>query len=184
MDRETLEFVVSSSQAELYRYVKYLGADAVTAEDVVQDAFLAAYRSSNVPDVNDAGKRGAWLRGIARNIFLNYCRSRRRRMVHEVADPEILEQAERFWASEFISDGDGFSYMEALRGCIEKLKDKTREMVFAFYENRQSRAELAVSFQMSEDGVKSSLRRVRAGLSKCVSTAMNREELDGEPGIP
>jgi len=181
MDRETLEFIVRSNQAELYRYVKYLGADSATAEDVVQDAFLGAFRSKKVPDLNDVPVRGAWLRAIARNTFLNYCR--KRRASREIADPDVLEHAEKHWATEFLGEGDGFDYLEALRGCVGKLTDKSRDLVEQCYTGQKSRAELAETFSMSEDGIKSLLRRVRAGLAKCVGLALKAEQVDGIPEI-
>ncbi len=177
MDKETLEAIIRSNQAEVYRYVKYLGADSVTAQDVVQDAFLGAFRSKRVPDLNNTQARGAWLRAIARNTFLNYCR--RRRTSKEVADPDVLEQAEKYWATEFLRREDGFDYVEALRQCVEKLADKSRELVVQCYTVRKSRSELAALFNMSEDGIKSLLRRVRASLAKCVTSKIGVEQVDG-----
>jgi RNA polymerase sigma-70 factor (ECF subfamily) len=177
MDKETLEFMVRSNQAELYRYVKYLGADSGTAEDVVQDAFLAAFRSKRVPDLENAKLRGAWLRGIARNTFLNYCRRRRRSPV--VTDPDIMEKAEKYWASQFLGEGDGFDYIEALRQCVKKLAEKSRKLIEMRYSSKTSRTELAKTFNMSEDGVKSFLRRVRTTLGKCITASLEAEGVNG-----
>ena len=181
MDRETLEFIVRSNQAELYRYVKYLGADMAMAQDVVQDTFLAAFNNKKVPDLSDEGRRGAWLRGIARNIFLNSCRRRRRR--REIADPNVLEYAEKCWTTEFLRDGDGFDYIEALRECIEKLGDRAKELVRMRYFERKPRVEMARAFQLSQEGVKAFLRRVRANLGKCISLTLKVEWEDAGAGV-
>ena len=42
MDRKVLESLVRIHQAKLYRYLRYLDADRQTAEDLLQDVFLAA----------------------------------------------------------------------------------------------------------------------------------------------
>ena len=39
MDRDELAVVVRVNQAGIYRYLRYLGADRPTAEDLVQETF-------------------------------------------------------------------------------------------------------------------------------------------------
>jgi len=182
MEQGMLEFIVRSNQAELYRYVKYLGADSATAEDVVQVAFLAAFRSKKVPDLENVQVRGAWLRSIARNTFLNYCRKKKRSPV--VADSGAMEEAERFWSTEFLGEGDGFDYLNALSGCVDRLAEKTKTLIQMRYTERKSRAELAVFFEMTEDGIKSLLRRVKRALGKCVGQALDLEWKDEQPEEP
>ena len=71
MSRDELEALVLAHQAELYRYVRYLGAgDPNAAEDLVQETFLAAFKSQNAPAASESARHAAWLRGIARNLFL------------------------------------------------------------------------------------------------------------------
>lgn len=176
MDIEVLEAMVKIYQAELYRYVRYLGADAATADEVIQDVFLAVYNSPSVPDIEDEQRCAAWLRGITRNTFLNYCRSHRRRMKHEIADPLILAEAEKFWITEFLPHDKGFDYIEALRRCIEKLPRKNKELILAFYGKTIPRSALAKCYGMTKNGLKSRLRRIRAVLAKCVQLAVKASE--------
>ena len=62
MRRGELETLIRAHQAELYRYLRYLGADPASAEDLVQDTFLATFQSE--ADL-EAGvpAAAAWLRG-------------------------------------------------------------------------------------------------------------------------
>ncbi len=171
MDRATLEALIRAHQAELYRYARYLGADGFTAEDVVQDTFLAAAEAPPPADValdNKPNGRlaSAWLRGVARNIFLMHCRSKRTSPVK--IDSDYLEKAEGVWASRFLREGDGFDYVEALRRCLEALPRKQRRAVDLQYVHRKARAEMATLFNMTDDGVKSLLRRIRAILADCI----------------
>lgn len=167
MEREELEAMILAHQAEVYRYVRYLGAeDASTTEDLVQDTFLAAFKSNNVPSAEDERARAAWLRGIARNLFLNHCRRRRNSPVK--VNSESLEHAEACWESDFLSEGDGFEVIEALRRCLSRLEERKRAILDRFYSKNASRAELARDFQMSEDGVKSLMRRIRGELGDCI----------------
>ncbi|MCW8133556.1 MAG: RNA polymerase sigma factor [Planctomycetota bacterium] len=167
MERDELEAMILAHQAEIYRYVRYLGSeDAATSEDLVQDTFLAAFRSTNVPAADDERTRAAWLRGIARNLFLNHCRRRRNNPVR--VNSESLENAEAFWEADFLREGDGFDVIEALRRCLGRLEERKRAIVDRFYGKNASRAELARDFQMSEDGVKSLMRRIRGELGECI----------------
>jgi RNA polymerase sigma-70 factor (ECF subfamily) len=167
MTREELETLVRTHQAEIYRYVRYLGAsDCAVAEDLVQDTFLAAFQSADPPPGSDLRRQSGWLRGIARNLFLYHCRRVRTNPVR--TDTASLEKAENLWAVEFLRDGDGFDYVEALRRCLGTLGGKQRQVIDLCYNQGKSRLEMAKLLQMTEDGIKSALQRIRAALLSCI----------------
>ena len=174
MDARTLEGIVKLHQAGLYRYVRYLGARRSVAEDVVQDAFLDAFRRPG--PLEEADERGAagWLRGIARNKFLKHCRAAKRDPV--AAGSEVLEGHEATWRDEFLRDGDGFDYVEALRSCVDGLPENQRLAVDMQYSKNAARAEIAEALALSTDGVKSLMRRIRAALADCVKRTFARAE--------
>jgi RNA polymerase sigma-70 factor (ECF subfamily) len=161
----------------VYRYLRYMGAAADVAEDVGQETFLAAYRSATVP-LEDAqaegGRCAAWLRGVARNQLLMYFRKARSNPVS--SDPVVLEQAineaDQVWATELLREGDGFDYSEALQACLSGLEGTQRKVLDMFYGEEYSRAQIAEAFNMSEDGIKSLLRRVRTALRRCVNSRL------------
>jgi len=175
MTNEVLEALVRTHEAELYRYVRYMGSiGASVAEDLVQETFLAAYRSTSPPASSEPRLMAAWLRGIARNLFLGHCRKVRNSPIR--ADSASLERAEATWAGEFLREGDGFDYVEALRGCLAKVASKQKRMLDLYYSEGKSRAELASLCAMSEDGVKSLMRRTRAALAECIRKRVSRTE--------
>ena len=173
MTHDTLELLIRTHQAMVYRYLRYMGAAADVAEDVGQETFLAAYRSGSVP-LEDAGAEGgrcaAWLRGVARNQLLMYFRKARSNPVS--SDPVVLEQAleeaDAVFHGELLRNSDGFDYHEALQACLGKMQGTQRQVLDMFYGEEFSRAQIGEALHMSEDGVKSFLRRVRAALRKCV----------------
>jgi RNA polymerase sigma-70 factor (ECF subfamily) len=120
-------------------------------------------------------RRAAWLRGIARNLFLEHCRRVRTSPVK--ADSASLERAEATWAGEFLREDDGFDFKEALHKCMATLDDKYRRLLEMNYAQGKSRAEIAAAFEMSEDGVKSLLRRVRGSLAECIRKRLTAEGL-------
>ncbi len=189
MQHEQLEQLIRTHQAMVYRYLRYMGAAADVAEDVAQETFLAAYKSSNVPMEDAAvegGRCAAWLRGVARNQLLMHFRKARSNPIS--SDPVMLEQAlnqaDEVWATELLRNGDGFDYAEALQACLGKLQGTQRKVLDLFYSEEFSRTQIAETLQMSEDGIKSLLRRVRAALRQCVQARLGREvklpEMEGE----
>ena len=161
-----METLVKANQAQLYRYARYLGADAAYAEDLVQETFLAALSKGGVAKAGDAAAQGAYLRGILRNTFLAGCR--RMKLSPVRVSSESLEGAETFWKGEFLRGGDGFDYVEALRTCMKLLDDKTRKFVELLYGRGQSREEIGIEFNLKPEGVKTAARRLRARLGDCV----------------
>lgn len=173
MTHEFLESLVRTHEAEVFRYVRYLGPiSSAEAEDLVQDTFLAAYRSPSPPASQEPRLMAAWLRGIARNLFLSHCRKVRNSPIR--TDTASLERAEATWAGEFLREGDGFDYVEALRGCVSKLAQKQKRVLDLYYTDGKSRAELASLCAMTEDGVKSLMRRTRAALAECIRKRVAR----------
>jgi len=166
VERAALEALVKVHQAELYRYLRYLGASPEAAEDLVQETFLAACRSETAPKTDAVRRRAAWLRGVARNLFLAHCRRDRSSPVR--ADSESLARAEGTWEATFLRGGDGFETLEALRACLRELPERQREVLDLRYRERRSRSALARLLKMTEDGVKSLLRRIRAALAACI----------------
>lgn len=173
IDRHELAALVKAHQAELFRYMRYLGADRAAAEDLVQETFLAAFRSDAVPETDDDRTLARWLRGVARNLFLQHCRRSRRTPV--TVDAAALEQAETTWREAFLRGGDGFDTVEALRRCLEGLSADQRRALDLRYAERRSRAEMAALLRMTENGVKSLLRRLRARLAECVERRLRME---------
>jgi RNA polymerase sigma-70 factor (ECF subfamily) len=172
--RGEFETMVRTHQASLYRYARYLGADRAAAEDIVQEAFLAALRASGRPARDRIRDRDAWLRGVTRNVFLSHYRRMSASPVR--ADSRALESAERTWAADFLRQGDGFDYLEALRDCLERLPDRQRQVLDMHYAQGKGRAELAEVMKMTVEGIKSMMRRMRQALADCVRRRMGLEE--------
>jgi len=122
----------------LFRYLRFIGADYSVAEDLVQEAFLSAFKSVAT---DDERTRLAWLRRIAHNRFIDHCRRYKSSPVSFNSDE--AESAEAFWNSAFYQHDEGFGCMEALQFCLQKLSARQREMVDAFYAARLLRDEIA-----------------------------------------
>ncbi len=150
--------LVERMRPALWRYARVLGADANTADDLVQEAFVTALRR---PDF-DARRPAAvftFLRTTCRHLWLRS----RVRMVSE----RQVEEADLVWTTR-CGDGPGDDYAEALRACLERLPAKSSALLAATYGDGAGRDAAGATFGLSRDGVKSALRRLRTFLHDCI----------------
>jgi len=166
VDDNTLTAMVKAHQAGLYRFARYLGADAESAEDIVQETFLAAYKQKVFPPAGTP-QCGAWLRAILRNLFHTHLRREKRQALF--INAEVMRQAEVHWQSEaLVEDQDATAYVTALRQCLRQTNGRDREMLRLRYEQNLGLEEIGAKVGLAGEGVKTALRRLRAKLADCV----------------
>ena len=162
--RMDLTGLVERHQAEVWRYLRYLGAQSAEADDLVQETFLAVARSGF--EERSRHESARYLRTAARNQFL----SLRRKQKREVLSAR-LEAAEAVWVEH--ASGDLWeNQIGAVRGCVEKLEGRARQAIDLHYREKASRLAIAERLGMKPDGVKTLLRRTRAVLRECIERAI------------
>ncbi|WP_337588956.1 sigma-70 family RNA polymerase sigma factor [Gorillibacterium massiliense] len=146
----------------LLRTAYLLLKDRQSAEEAVQDAFVAAYR--HIDQLNDAAKLKSWLTAIT----VNRCRMRMRtwswrhlipfdvlsRSVSEGSEEEPEEIVLRKIAGKRLSDA------------IHKLDYPYREAIALYYFNEWSVQEIADHLHMNPNTVKARLARGRQRLRR------------------
>lgn len=157
---DQLALLVSRHQATVWRYVRYLGATATEADDLVQETFLAVFRSDFIHE-SDRQTAG-YLRTTVRNRLLML----RRKQSRQPSEVELLA-ADEVWA-DTLGDGPADPYLEALDGCLEHLDGRARQAIDLQYTDRLSREEIASRLEMKPEGVKTLLRRTRDALRDCI----------------
>ena len=163
-----LASLVREHQADVWRYLRYLGAAAEDADDLTQETFLAVARAPF--ELRSRCETAAYLRTAARNQLLML----RRRQGRQICTVEMAA-AEDVWA-ETIVTGDSNEFVDALSRCYETLVGRAREAVDRFYRNGESREQLAARFEISADGVKTLLRRTRASLKDCIERRLRDDK--------
>jgi RNA polymerase sigma-70 factor (ECF subfamily) len=151
--------LVRRHQAEIWRYARFLGASDPQAEDITQETFLAVLRKP--PLSNEPAAVRAYLRTIARNLYLVLLRKSSRQSEFD------LDAAEQMWAETHPRDG-GDERLSALDDCLAALDGRAKQAIDLAYRENQSRSAIAVKLEMTEDGIKSLLRRTRDVLRQCV----------------
>ncbi len=130
-----LESLVREHQADVWRYLRYLGAAADDADDLTQETFLSVARTPF--ELRSRGETSAYLRTAARNQLLVL----RRKQGRQISFVE-LTAAEQVWA-EMHPEGNGNALLELLRVCCESLTGRSREAVDRFYRDGLGREETA-----------------------------------------
>ena len=161
-----LEELVHRHQRSVRGFLLFLGCPPSAVDDLVQEVFLAVF-AAGFEDRGDA-RAGAYLRQVARNLFLKSLRGAERR-------PRMLglEEAERAWVRYEADDG-GERYLAALRRCLEKVEGRPLEVLTLRYRANLARAAIAERLGLSESGVKSILVRTRERLRDCVERSLER----------
>src|SRR5690242_21498099 len=116
--------IVRDTQAHIRAYIAGLGVPRHDVDDVAQDVYIELYRFSNKIPADVPPKQ--WLKGIARNLCMNYFRrtSRRQRLQRE-ALVQIFLAAEKK-ESPALSEGP---LRHALDGCCEKLSPESLRLL-------------------------------------------------------
>jgi len=84
-NRSAYADLVQAHQGRALACAHHLCGDFETAQDIAQEAFVAAYRS--LPDLQDPAAFGAWLHGIVRNLCRKHAAKRPPPMVSLEQDP-------------------------------------------------------------------------------------------------
>src|SRR5712691_4776151 len=75
-----LEAEIPAERARLVRWCARLTGDVESAEDLVQETLLEAWKHTQT--LRDEERRIQWLFGIARNVYLRWARKRGRDLAH------------------------------------------------------------------------------------------------------
>jgi len=148
-----------------YGYARYLTRDPTQAEDIVQDAFLKAFRGF-------AGFRGgdprAWLFAIVRTTFLSSVRGRT-----TWADPELIEEVpseDDTPEAALLREGE----VASVRGAIEALPEPFRETLVLREMEELSYRQIADATSAPIGTVMSRLARARQMLLAALSGELAR----------
>jgi RNA polymerase sigma-70 factor, ECF subfamily len=130
----------------LLAYVQRLTGDRATAEDVVQETLVRAWRKSDVM-TNGRGSVRGWLFTVARNIVIDQVRARAARP-QEVSDEVDAPASERDPADQVV---DSIVVLEAMNG----LSEEHRSVIEEIYFRGRAVAEAAVVLDIPAGTVKS-----------------------------
>jgi RNA polymerase sigma-70 factor, ECF subfamily len=162
--------VLRETQPHIRAYIAGMGVPQHDVDDIAQDVYVELYRFVDRIPADVPPKQ--WLKGIARNLCLNYFRrtSRRQRLQRE-ALVEIFLQAERDGDPE-LSEGP---VRRALDGCCDKLSPDSQRLLALRYEQELPSHVIAERLQTSAEAVRVALFRIRNVLKACIGKSLASE---------
>lgn len=162
--------IVHQTQAHIRAYIAGMGVPRHDVDDVAQDVYVELYRFFDRIPANVHPKQ--WLKGIARNLCLNYFRrtSRRQRLQRE-ALVEIFLRAEQS-GEPLLAEGP---VRAALDGCYQKLPPESRRMLELRYEQELPSATIAERLESTAEAIRVALFRIRHSLKECITKRLAYE---------
>lgn len=167
-EQEILRFLMQSRE-RISAAAWVVVQDAHVAEDIFQNTVLKAVTKDVAFDVEAALLSWAYI--TARRDGLNWVRKHRRESVG--CDPELLALLEKDWQSE--SPGPAGDRIDALRECMEKLPDKSKQLLRLRYFEGLSCGEISDQVDAKLDAVYKRLSRIHQALRTCVELKMEPE---------
>lgn len=161
-DRQSFSILVREHHRDLLAYARALTKEEHTSRDIVQEAFVVAWRNLETFDVTR--DFGSWTRGIVRNKWRESLRKNQHQVVLAEDTLECLEADARQWES--LRERAGV--FDRLDHCLKKLPVNLSEVVKAFYYEGYSGQEVADKLQLQSSTVRKRLERARGGLRDCL----------------
>ena len=149
------------SQTMLYAFILALIGDRNEADDVLQETNVVLWRKA---DEFELGTNfHAWARRVAHFQVLAFLKRRSRDKHQFNADllDRLVKQSDQ--TADPLSE-----YRKALRGCMNKLNEKQKELLTQRYSGTMSLAAIAKGLGRPVNSLYTTLHRIRAVLMDCV----------------
>lgn len=147
------------------------------AEDLADETLDRAARAILKPGFIDAGNPIAYLRGVARNVHLEFLRASR--AVSQETMPELAEST----AAPLSGERGTEQLHTCLDRCLENLPDHKRDLLLRYYRGDKSakidgRSELAQELAIELNTLRLQIFRLRNIVRKCVESCTKSAEME------
>ncbi|MCW5912404.1 MAG: RNA polymerase sigma factor [Cyclobacteriaceae bacterium] len=155
-DREAYYQLYKLYSRSMYNVSYRIVNDQEEAEDVLQEAFISAFR--NLGYYRGDSTFGAWLKRIVINKAINYLHKRKAERISDDERWDVPEEAE-----ENILDSFPFT-VEQVRNAIERLPDGYRSVLSLYLLEGYDHAEIGEIMGITESTSKSQFNRAKKKL--------------------
>jgi RNA polymerase sigma factor (sigma-70 family) len=179
MQRAPGLFVSDEERAWLLSYCAGITKQRESAEDLVQETLLEAWRHQQA--LRDVQRRGAWFAGIARNICLRWLRSRERDARHVFRSAPAEDDASGTFEDGLADDFDielvleRKELVELLDRALALLPEETRTVLIQRYVEESPLAEIAGQLGTNTGAVAMRLQRGKLALRRVLTQEMKHE---------
>lgn len=161
-DRQAFAALARDHHRSLLVYARALARDEATAADIVQDAFIAAWRNLGRFDITR--DFGAWLRGIVRNKWREHLRRHSREVDVDEATLEAWESRMIQWNP---PAGEP-ELLDKLEDCLKRLPEAMGDAVRRFYYQDEPGESISGALGIDITTFRKRLQRARLALRDCL----------------
>ncbi|MEO1528842.1 MAG: sigma-70 family RNA polymerase sigma factor [Planctomycetota bacterium] len=154
--------IIHRHQRGVWRYLRMLGCDDATADDLTQETFLRVLRRKDFVQHNDNATAG-YLRRTAYNLLVS--RHRKLGRMQTVAEPKLLDESWNQWAGKDLSGNDA---VDALQQCFEKLTERAKLALRMRFDSSASRVQIGEALGITDHGARNLMQRAKQQLRNCV----------------
>ena len=152
------------NEDRLFGFILKLLPNFAVAEDIMQETMMTMWRKFD--EFEEGTSFAAWGMKIARFKIMEFRHQNHRHGVVYHGD-EILQQ---------LTDDDGPSklenaYLEALHGCVDKLKDQNLKIITLRYSRQLSVKQIAEQLSVSANVVYKAMAKIHYILQQCIEKA-------------
>jgi RNA polymerase sigma-70 factor (ECF subfamily) len=163
--------LMSEHRRDLKAFVWSVVWDRALGEDILQESALVLWKRFD--EYDPARPFGAWARGVTAKLVLQGLARRRREAISFAPDTIDALVAAHDRAAERAPEPA--AEQAALRGCIEKLPERSRRLLHLRYEDALKLEAIAVRVSSTPAAVRMALTRMRDGLRRCIERRMRLE---------
>jgi RNA polymerase sigma-70 factor (ECF subfamily) len=160
------ETVLRETQSVIRAYIAGMGVPMDTIDDLAQEVYLEFYKGGGRRPGDVEPIR--WLKGIARNLCLNYFRKNKRKAEQQLEVVAVLLE-------KLSCPLDQIREPEILDACLEKLPSRSRELIALRYEEGMESAAIGKRLGLSPEAVRITLLRIRGVLRDCLGRRFAQE---------
>jgi RNA polymerase sigma-70 factor (ECF subfamily) len=168
---DAFDILVRRHQARMRAVVARYIADPEDVFDIVQDAFLDAFR--NIATFVPERDFSPWLRTICHRRMIDYLRQRRYR--YQAIQSLIDEGAHEEVVSTSGKHDNSLDQLQALKRCFAKLSQRHQDLIRLRYHHKVAVKRIAHQYDQSAVGISSLLYRIRSTLARCVQGQLAQE---------
>jgi RNA polymerase sigma-70 factor (ECF subfamily) len=176
-DLDAFEQLVKKHQRKMFNLAFRIAGDYDDASEIVQDAFVAAYR--NIRNFRGASRFSTWLTTITINQARNRLKQVRTRRLHEVNsldDPIEREDGQIMAdppskAASVLDQLEQRDLRQKVQECIAALEPDFREVIVLRDLQEFSYDEIGMMLKVAAGTVKSRLFRAREAVKDCLKRA-------------
>ena len=160
--------LITRHQHGVWRYLRMLGCDTATADDLTQETFLRVLRRDSFVQHSDAAT-SSYLRRTAYNLLVSMHRKQGR--VQTVVEPAVLDEVWDRWAGKDLS---GDLAIEALRSCFSTLTERAQTALKMRFAQQASRVDIGTALEITDHGARNLMQRAKQQLRQCVEERLQR----------